>query len=304
MFFWSGAQAQNPGNRVAQATALATTPVTDGDVLGDPAWAGAEAITGFSQVRPNAGRAATQKTDVYVGFTATTMHVAVVSHDTDPDAIFATDSRRDSSLDDTDAYLFVVDGLLDRQNGYVFGTNPAGMQFDGQVAQEGTGGFAGFGGAGFNKNWDAPWTVATTVGDFGWSAEFEIPLTTLRFGTAEDQEWGFNFQRNIRRNYEVAYWAPLSQEHNIYRVSDAGTISGIRVPKQRNLQFTPYILGRTQQGGDLDEFLSWLAVARPADEQLLRADKVSVLTLHAAKGLEFPRVFITGCEEGLIPYLR
>jgi hypothetical protein len=251
VLFWSEAQAQPSADRVAQATVLSTSPVIDGDVLGDPAWEGAQAITGFSQVRPDAGRAATQKTDVYVGFTATTMHVAVVAHDTDPDAIFATDSRRDSSLDDTDAFLFVVDGLLDRQNGYVFGTNPAGMQFDGQVAQEGTGGFAGFGGAGFNKNWDAPWTVATTVGDFGWSAEFEIPLTTLRFGSAEDQQWGFNFQRNIRRNYEVAYWAPLSQEHNLYRVSDAGTISGIRVPKQRNLQITPYVLGKTQQGGDL-----------------------------------------------------
>ncbi len=245
-----GINTQKP---VAQATVLAGTPVTDGDVLGDPAWTGANVITGFSQVRPNAGRPATQKTDVYVGFTETAMHVAVIAYDDDPSAIFATDSRRDSSLDDTDAFLFIVDGLLDRQNGYVFGTNPAGVQFDGQVTKEGSGGSALSGNGGFNQNWDAPWTVKTLVGDFGWSAEFEIPLTSLRFSSADEQTWGFNFQRNIRRNYEVVYWAPLSQERNLYRVSDAGSIEGVKVPKQRNLQITPYVLGKSQRGGGLSE---------------------------------------------------
>ena len=238
------------GTAQAQATILLQTPELDGDVLGDAAWQGAKVISGFSQVRPNAGRPATQETDVYVGFTATAMHVAVIAYDDDPSAIFATDSRRDSDLDDTDAFLFIVDGLSDRQNGFVFGTSPAAVQYDGQVVKESVGTFNS-GGGGFNKNWDAPWKVATKVGDFGWSAEFEIPLTTLRFGSADEQTWGFNFQRNIRRNYEVAYWAPLSQEHNLYRVSDAGSITGIVLPRQRNLQVTPYVLGKTQSGGDL-----------------------------------------------------
>ena len=89
------------------------------------------------------------------------------------------------------------------------------------------------------------------TGAFGWSAEFEIPLRTLRFGTADEQTWGFNFQRNIRRNYEVAFWSPLDRQRNLYRVSEAGTIEGIRVPRQRNLQVTPYVLGKMKEGGSL-----------------------------------------------------
>jgi hypothetical protein len=269
---------------VARAIVLETAPVIDGDVLNDPAWEGAEPITGFFQVRPNEGQPASQRTEVFVGFTETTMHVGVVAYDDEPTEVLGTDMRRDSSLDDTDAFLFIVDGLLDRQNGYVFGTSPAGVQFDGQVTKEESGRFTS-GGGGFNLNWDAPWKVQTLADSFGWSAEFEIPLSTLRFGQDEEQTWGFNFQRNIRRNYEVVYWAPLDRQRNLYRVSEAGSIEGIRVPKQRNLQITPYVLASTQDGGDL--------VERNNEEEFGVDLKYSItpsLTLDATYNTDFAQV--------------
>ncbi len=56
-----------------------------------------------------------------------------------------------------------------------------------------------------------------------------------------------------------------------------------------------------QEGSSLAGFLDQLALQIPEDRCMFRAEKVSLLTLHAAKGLEFPVVFIVGCEEGLIP---
>lgn len=56
-------------------------------------------------------------------------------------------------------------------------------------------------------------------------------------------------------------------------------------------------------GARRDEFLESTALARAADAYDPRADRVTLSTLHAAKGLEFPVVFVVGCEEGLLPYL-
>jgi len=235
-----------------QAQRLQVTPVVDGNVLDDEAWIGPVPATGFWQTRPDDGYPATQRTKVFVGFTDTSLYIGVVAFDDDPGGIVVTDSRRDSSLDETDAFLMVIDGLLDRQNGYVFGTNPAGIEYDGQVTAEGTGTATGFE-SGLNLNWDGNWSVAATTGDFGWSAEFEIPFRALRFGPAEMQDWGINFQRNIRRNSEIAFWAPIDRNRNLYRVSEAGTLQGVMPPPQRNLQFTPYVLGSTRRGGELSD---------------------------------------------------
>ncbi len=270
---------------VAQANPLTESPVIDGNVLDDPAWRDAVPITDFWQIQPNVGRPVSQRTAVYVGYTDAALHIAVVAYDDKPGEILSTDSRRDSSLDDTDSFRVLIDGLMDRQNGYVFGTNPAGIEFDGQISREGTGQFIRGGDGGFNLNWDAPWTVRSAISDIGWSAEMQIPFTSLRFGPGDVQEWGFNFERRIRRNNEIAFWAPLSQDRDILRVSEAGSIQGIRVPRQRNLQFTPYVLGKAQRGGSLN--------GTETDAELGFDIKYSItpsLTLDATVNTDFAQV--------------
>ncbi|MEQ8313052.1 MAG: DUF5916 domain-containing protein [Gammaproteobacteria bacterium] len=236
------------------AVALSEAPVIDGVVLSDDAWFNVAPTSGFTQVRPNEGQPSTQNTEVYVGYTEDTLYIGVMAYDDNPGAILVTDSRRDSPLNDTDSFQVIIDGLLDRQNGYVFGTNPSGMEYDAQVINEGgSGGFGGGGGGagGFNRNWDTTWEVEAQINDLGWSAEFAIPFVALRYGTDNEQTWGINFQRNIRRNNEESYWAPLDRNFNLNRVSEAGYIEGIEVPSQRNLQVTPYVLSVAERGGAL-----------------------------------------------------
>ncbi len=270
---------------VTQAAALGTAPVLDGVVAGDPAWENVVPASGFSQVQPNEGYPATKKTEVFIGYTDTSLYIGMVAYDDDPESIIVADSRRDSSLDETDSFQVIIDGLLDRQNGYLFGTNPAGVEYDAQVIKEGSTGQFGSGGGGFNLNWDGSWNVEARITDIGWSAEMEIPFTTLRYGRGSDQVWGINFQRNIRRNNEIVYWAPLSRQRDINRVSEAGTVQGIVTPASRNLKVTPYALGSWEEGGGL---------SGTADEQEVGVDiKYSLtpsLTLDATYNTDFAQV--------------
>jgi hypothetical protein len=238
----------------ATAVKIAEPPTIDGDVLGDSAWATAQPVSGFIQVAPFEGQPSSERTEVRIVYTDTTLYFGVVCYDGEPTGMVLTDSRRDSPLEDADSFQIIIDTYRDRQNGFVFGTNPAGLEYDGQVSNEGqdTGGRVGGGqgnqqggsGGGFNLNWDAAWTVRTRVSDFGWSAEFAIPFRSIRYPARGDHAWGLNFQRNIRRRNERAYWSPVSRQYDLYRLSLAGALVGLSIPNQRNFTVTPYVLGQ------------------------------------------------------------
>ncbi len=234
--------------RVGNAASAVEAPLIDG-LIDDEVWQNAIPFTDFVQANPFEGRPATERTEVRILFDEDAVYVGAILYDSDPSGIIATDARRDSSLDDTDSFRVVFDTYHDLQNGFIFGTTPSGLEYDGQLSNAGTGGGFGGGprraqigsGGGFNVNWDASWTVRTHVGDFGWSAEFAIPLRTLRYGNSP-QTWGVNFQRNIRRKREEAYWSPIERRYNINRLSSAGEIHGLDLPSPRNLKVIPYAL--------------------------------------------------------------
>ncbi len=250
-------QAPVPARPTASAARVQVGPELDGRVIDDPVWQHAQPHHGFWQTTPDAGQPSSERTEVRVVYTDSTLYVGVVCYDRTPAAIEASDSRRDASLDDTDSFQIILDTFRDGQSGFVFGTNPAGIEYDGQVTREGEGGNGGAmrqqsgSGGGFNLNWDAAWEVRTVVDDFGWSAEFAIPFKTLRYRAGADT-WTVNFQRNIRKRNERTYWAPLDRQYNLYRLVDAGALTGLAVPPQRNLKISPYALGSTIDESDTD----------------------------------------------------
>jgi hypothetical protein len=252
--------AQAP-TRVAEATAVEEAPRIDG-LVDDEVWTRADVISNFIQKEPVEGNEASEKTEVRILYDSQTIYVGVICFDDDPAGIIVTDARRDAALNDTDSFQLIFDTYHDRQNGFVFGTNPAGIEYDGQVTNEGEGGGGGVpalgraqsgSGGGFNLNWDASFTVATNVGDYGWSAEFAIPLRSLRYGAGNPQTWGLNFQRNIRRKREEVYWSPVLRAWNLYRLSAAGELQGLELETPRNFKVTPYVLGASERDYTLDE---------------------------------------------------
>ncbi len=252
--FSTVAQAQDSDRRSMSADRVDTAPVLDGEVRNDPVWQAITPTGGLTQKSPDEGLPASQRTEVRVIYTDDAIYFSFVCLDTDPATIVISDARRDASLKEMDSVLFILDTYRDEQNGFVFGTNAAGLQFDGQLSKAGEGSLSLYGGSGagggFNINWDGVWDVKTIMGEFGWSAEFRIPFTTVRYPTRDDQSWGINFQRNITRRNEVAYWAPLGRQFNLLRLADAGVLTGLDISSQRNLKIVPYVLGEASDVGN------------------------------------------------------
>ena len=226
-----------------KASYLSSDPEIDGNILTDPNWAKIKPITDLTQARPFYGDPVSEKTEIRIAFTNKTLYVGVVCYDKEPEKIVVSDSRRDSNLNDDDSFLFILDTYNDQQNGFLFGTNSIGVEYDAQIDNEGEGNMQQGGViGGTNLNWDASWEVKTETGDYGWSAEFAIPLRTIRFGSGKDKTWGINFQRNISKTSEIAYWAQLPIAFEIKRLSLAGKMNGVNLKSPKNLKIFPYAL--------------------------------------------------------------
>ena len=242
----------DPTSPLVTAMKVAIPPVLDGEILNDTVWEAAKPVTGFWQTTPDQGQAASEKTEVRIIYTNRILYFGVVCYDREPQRIIVSDSRRDASLEETDSFQLILDTYHDKQNGFLFGTNPAGIEYDAQVTNEGQGRFGGGrqrrgAVSGFNLNWDASWEVKTKISEIGWSAEFAIPFKTLRFSKKDSQTWGVNFQRNIRRRNEQSYWVKLDRQYNIQKISLAGTLSGLENIRQNNLKIIPYTLGQASR---------------------------------------------------------
>src|SRR5262245_28560090 len=239
----------------ASARAVATAPVIDGR-LTEPAWQDATPITGFIQRELHEGQPISERTEVRIITNGEALYVGAWLYDSDASGIVPGERVRDGDITKNDYFGILLDTYHDRQNGFVFTTTPAGIEYDGQVVNEGEGGGIQLPGqtratagslGGFNLNWDATWTVATSVDSAGWYAEFRIPFTTLRYGAGKSQAWGLNLVRSIRRKSEESFWSFIPRQFSLMKVSRAGLLEGVQVPSQRVATATPYVLGGAER---------------------------------------------------------
>ena len=265
-----------------------TRPLIDG-VVDDAIWEQAPPFSTFIQQEPNEGEPASERTEIRFLLDRQNLYVAVVCFDSSPQDILVSQSRRDADLGDTDSVRILLDTFNDGQNAFVFGTNPFGIEYDGQVMAEGQTGQSGGGGGGggFNVNWDADWTVRSRITARGWETEFAIPLKTLRYDPGEERTWGVNAMRNIRRKNEQVFLSPVPRGYNLNRVSVAGKLNGLALPTRRDLKFIPYVAGAVND----DQTLRTDTVRRDADVGLdMKWGVRAGLTLDVTVNTDFAQV--------------
>ena len=246
------AQSPNqPNKKIGQALYTEQAPKIDG-ILDEAAWAEALPMSDFVENNPTPNRPSSQRTEVRLLYTTEAIYIGARLYDTAPDSILRQLSIRDEiSATNADYFAVLIDGMLTQQNAFRFivtAANVQGDEFDGSYV------------------WDAVWTSGVQVDEQGWTVEIEIPYSQLRFPKAQEQVWGINFERSIRRIRERSYWSPIDPAIN-NPVQQYGLLKGIeRISPPLRLSFTPYtaaylMLDRTGVGQPLQARPSFSAGA-------------------------------------------
>lgn len=207
-------------------------------------WDSVDIATNFLQQEPIEGDSATERTVVRVAYDQDNLYIGVMLYDSNPSGIKAFQRRRDYSLATDDRFMWILDTYNDQRSAYFFEINPLGLMGDGLLKT----------GQGFNLNkaWDGIWRAWVKKGSYGWSAEIRIPFRTLNFDP-ENDTWGINFQRTVRRKNEESLWAGHKRNQGVFRPQDAGKLVGLQDPSQGvGMEVNPYAISsyRTSDYGE------------------------------------------------------
>jgi hypothetical protein len=201
--------------------------------LEDPAWALAEPFDRFFQNFPDEGAAPSELTEVRVLHDDRYLYVGVLCRDAHPELILRPLGRRDK-IPYSDTVSVIIDSGHEHRTAYVFVLSAGGVQGDGLYYEDDT----------YTSTWDAVWDGAVAIRADGWSAEFAIPLSTLRFGDEPEQVWGFGVRREIGRSHELDATVAVPRNARGF-VSRLGHLTGLgALVHVGDVQLTPYAAAR------------------------------------------------------------
>ncbi|NNF34534.1 MAG: carbohydrate binding family 9 domain-containing protein [Saprospiraceae bacterium] len=205
-------------------------------------WQNTPYISDFLTREPVESGQPSEITEVRIAFDEKNIYIAAIMYDSDPSGIKAFQMKRDASLRTDDRFQIIFDTFLDRRRAYFFEINPRAMRGDGLLS---TGQNSGF--RAINKDWDGIWKAWTHIGEFGWSAEIRIPFQTMNFDPNNDT-WGANFARTIRRSNEELVWSGSKRNQGLYRPQNAGILTGLKGMSQGlGLEVIPYGIAQSQK---------------------------------------------------------
>jgi hypothetical protein len=242
--FASPSQTQVKPERVESArfqVAKAASKIDVDGVLDEEAWAAAPVIPLPFEWQPGDNVPAPVKTECLVTYDIHNLYVGFRCFDPDPKRIRAHLMDRDDSdtliLDDH--VIFEVDAFNDERRGFQFRINPMGVQADANFSEQE--GYEDF-------SWDAIWSSAAKITDWGYAIEVAIPLSQLRFRKSDGpQTWGFSAERSWPRDARHRMTShPRSRNVNCV-LCQFNKLTGFEgITPRQNIELNPtYTAGRT-----------------------------------------------------------
>ncbi|HEV3485761.1 MAG TPA: DUF5916 domain-containing protein, partial [Vicinamibacterales bacterium] len=230
-----------------------SAPVTLDGALTDAAWQQAAVIDKFYETSPGDNVPPKVRTVAYVTYDNRYFYIGIRADDPEPSKIRAPFVDRDGVIGTDDNIAIFLDTRNDKRSAIELRVNPRGIQADGI-----------FNDANQSEDFspDFFYDTAAQIDDKGWSAEFRIPFSSLRYDRGDPQTWNILVWRNYPRDFRYAFHsAPIPRGSNCLVCHTHPLVGLTQLPAAGNLIAAPYVtseyvetpeagLGSNLEGGD------------------------------------------------------
>ena len=203
-------------------------------IVEEEAWKEADVASDFFMVLPMDTSKAQVRTDVMMTYDEQNLYLVAICYHFLPGPYFVESLRRDFVFGKNDNFLLFMDPFEDQTNGFSFGANAAGAQWDGMMYEGGK----------VDLSWDNKWTSVVRKEDDRWVFEAAIPFKSIRYKKGITK-WGINFSRLDLKSTEKSSWAPVPRQFPTASLAYTGILVWDEPPPQvgSNVSIIPYVLG-------------------------------------------------------------
>ncbi len=203
-------------------------------------WADIPPIVDFVQKEPVFGVPPREAMEIRFAYDDQALWVAARMEVKDRE-IQAPLTRRDNAFKAEHLWIS-LDTYHDKRTAYSFGVSASGVRLDFVHRSDSEWDRD----SGFNPVWQA----RTQRDKNGWTAEFRIPFSQLRFNAGDAQVWGLNVDRWIPSRNEDVFWIPIPKDETGWssRMGELHGISGIK--PSRRVEVMPYAAATAVAGED------------------------------------------------------
>lgn len=226
----------------------ASVPVKIDGSIDDPAWQEADSAHNFYMVLPMDTSYSRVKTEVRMCYDDNNFYLIATCYKSEPGHYFVESLRRDFVFGKNDNFLVFIDPFNDLTNGFSFGANAAGAQWDGSMYEGGK----------VDLNWDNKWTSHVKNYEDRWVFEMAVPFSSIRYKNGVNT-WGINFSRNDLATSEKSSWAPMPRQFPTASLAYTGNIVWDEPPPpaEANISLIPYFLSGTSKNHENKTDAKW-----------------------------------------------
>ncbi|HYG38690.1 MAG TPA: DUF5916 domain-containing protein, partial [Cytophagales bacterium] len=233
-FFTLTLSAQKKNDSYRLNIKKASSPIIIDGEINEAAWLEAEVAEDFYMILPMDTSFAQVKTEVRMTYDDDNLYLVATNYEALPGPNVVESLRRDFVFGKNDNFLLFMDPFDDQTNGFSFGANANGAQWDGLMYEGGK----------VDLSWDNKWTSEVKNYSDKWIFEASIPFKTIRYKKGIT-EWGINFSRNDIKTTEKSGWAPVPRQFPSASLAYTGVLVWDQPPPRAgaNVSIIPYTLG-------------------------------------------------------------